>query len=192
MSPFAGVNELVDRFCSKEAIGVEIGVHHAETTLFLMKNEKVGHLYAIDPYVDRDKRYRTVMEQLEPYTNCTLVRKTSHNASDIVPDYLDFVFIDGDHSYEAVLTDLCDWVPKIRPGGLLLGHDWRQSREHAGVIKAGIEYFQENNSLFESLISNEELREMGMAYEITAGCIHKQLKKKYPLWWRIKLENTHG
>lgn len=36
---------------------------------------------------------------------------------------LDLVFIDGDHSYAEVLKDLRVWAPKIRAGGLLIGHD---------------------------------------------------------------------
>lgn len=36
---------------------------------------------------------------------------------------IDFLFIDGDHSYEDVLLDLESWVPKVRSGGLVAGHD---------------------------------------------------------------------
>jgi len=37
---------------------------------------------------------------------------------------LDCVFIDGDHSTKGVVIDLKLWVPKVRNGGLILGHDW--------------------------------------------------------------------
>lgn len=37
---------------------------------------------------------------------------------------LDFVFIDADHSPQAVYDDLNAWWPKLRPGGLLAGHDY--------------------------------------------------------------------
>jgi hypothetical protein len=51
-----------------------------------------------------------------------------------VPDELDFVFIDAQHTYEAVKEDIGLWLPKIRAGGLLCGHDWQN--KFPGVSKA--------------------------------------------------------
>lgn len=36
---------------------------------------------------------------------------------------LDFVFIDGEHLFESVVQDIRAWLPKVRPGGVLAGHD---------------------------------------------------------------------
>jgi predicted O-methyltransferase YrrM len=37
---------------------------------------------------------------------------------------VDVVWLDADHSYEAVKADIAAWLPKIRPGGVLGGDDW--------------------------------------------------------------------
>ena len=37
---------------------------------------------------------------------------------------LDFVYIDADHSLDAVLADLSAWLPKVRAGGVIGGHDF--------------------------------------------------------------------
>lgn len=45
-------------------------------------------------------------------------------ASYIIPGDIDLLWIDGDHRYEAVIEDLRVWVPRVRQGGLIAGHDW--------------------------------------------------------------------
>ncbi len=48
----------------------------------------------------------------------------SRNAARIFKDgSCDLVFIDGDHSYEAAKRDIEMWLPKVKPGGILCGHD---------------------------------------------------------------------
>jgi predicted O-methyltransferase YrrM len=47
---------------------------------------------------------------------------------------LDAVFIDADHSYEAVKLDIQNWMPKVRRGGILAGHDYVPS--WPGVVRA--------------------------------------------------------
>lgn len=49
---------------------------------------------------------------------------TSIEAASIIADgILDLVFIDADHSYQSVAADIAAWRSKIRPGGVLCGHD---------------------------------------------------------------------
>ena len=49
------------------------------------------------------------------------------------PDSLDFVFIDGDHSTEAVTADIEAWLPKLKPDGVLAGHDAARESVRSGV-----------------------------------------------------------
>jgi len=44
-------------------------------------------------------------------------------ADHVADDEFDFVFIDADHSYEGCSRDLKAWIPKVRTGGLVCGHD---------------------------------------------------------------------
>jgi len=45
-------------------------------------------------------------------------------ASGIPDGTFDVIFIDGDHAYAAVVDDIRLWTPKLKPGGLLCGHDF--------------------------------------------------------------------
>ncbi|MDD5394923.1 MAG: class I SAM-dependent methyltransferase [Thiothrix sp.] len=56
-----------------------------------------------------------------------------------------FVFVDADHSYEAVKKDIAAWLPKIKSGGYIGGHDYAEHSE--GVKKAVDEIFGSNVKL---------------------------------------------
>jgi len=56
---------------------------------------------------------------------------------------LDLVFLDADHSEEGVGSDLAAWVPKVRPGGIVAGHDYA-ARHHPGVKPAVDAFFREH------------------------------------------------
>mmetsp|Transcript_19509 Transcript_19509/g.45764 ORF Transcript_19509/g.45764 Transcript_19509/m.45764 type:complete len:111 (+) Transcript_19509:137-469(+) len=64
-------------------------------------------------------------KRLSPFgSRARLWRLTSQAAaSQFVTGLLDIVFIDGDHSRSAVLADIQAWLPHVRAGGLLAGHD---------------------------------------------------------------------
>ena len=67
-------------------------------------------------------------------------RMTTNEAAGLFKDEsLDSVFIDADHSYEAVKMDIQNWMPKVRKGGILAGHDYTSA--WPGVIKAVNEIF---------------------------------------------------
>ena len=62
------------------------------------------------------------------------MKKSSVEAAPELEDgSLDFVFIDANHSYDAVKNDIIAWAPKVRSGGVLCGHDYNS---FPGVQKA--------------------------------------------------------
>lgn len=66
--------------------------------------------------------FRQRMKSVEGYYN--LKELTSDEAVQLYEDKsIDFLLIDGDHSYEAVKKDVINWIPKMRPGGLIIGDD---------------------------------------------------------------------
>ena len=59
-----------------------------------------------------------------PYsTMITIHRGFSYDVHDEVPSMIDLLFVDGDHSYDGVTTDLRLYVPKMRDGAILIMHD---------------------------------------------------------------------
>ena len=111
-----------------------------------------GHLESVDralggtfappaPNAQGDAAFAGVAARFEGEPRVRLHRQFSYKAAGSFPDgFFDFVYIDGDHHYEFVLRDLQDFAAKLKPGGLLFGHDFFEDafacREHYGVIEA--------------------------------------------------------
>lgn len=124
--------------------GAEIGVWRgAYSATFCQANPKM-HMLCVDPWISYPawldtknslptaeaeafmaESYRNACDRLGPL-NATIDRRFSEDAVKDVPDgSLDFVFIDGNHVFDAVMQDLTLWAPKVRPGGVVAGHDYR-------------------------------------------------------------------
>ena len=139
-------------------IGVWLGLNAQE----LRYRFPEAHLYLIDPwelsqeYLEKgfppdknayfyQRAYEHTKQLFRNDKNVTILRKTSMEALSLVPDNIDLVFIDGDHSYEAIKQDIQGWGKKVRPGGLLSGHDFHPV--FPGVIQAVQESFGNNFQL---------------------------------------------
>ena len=80
---------------------------------------------------------------LKPYMDkIELLEMDATVAASHIPDQsLDYIFIDGDHSYSAVVRDLDNYWDKVRTGGIFAGHDWNLP----AVNQAVNEFRQKNN-----------------------------------------------
>lgn len=118
----------------KFKVGAEIGVSEGRNARTLCRNIKGLTLYCVDIW-ESDDRFRRAKERLANY-NATLIRKPSMEAlKDFKDESLDFVFIDGNHTFDYVMEDLIGWSRKVRHGGIISGHDYYHFR-NSGVIEA--------------------------------------------------------
>jgi len=113
-------------------VGAEIGV---ENGIFSEALCRAGlKLYAIDswdtaPVRENWKRrfakeYEIAKTKLAPY-DCIIIKKSSMEAlEDFEDGSLDFVYIDANHSFKFVAEDICGWIKKVKPGGVISGHDY--------------------------------------------------------------------
>ena len=123
--------------------GAEIGVYKGE---FSEKLCRTGlKLYAIDPWkiyegfgnsrgqARLDFQYEHTKRVLAPYPNCAIIRKTSMEAvEDFADGSLDFIYIDANHDFRYIAEDLSEWTKKVRPGGIVSGHDYFYTKTGIG------------------------------------------------------------
>ena len=69
---------------------------------------------------------------------------SSDDAVSSLPEELDFVYVDGNHAGRQVERDLSNYWPKIRPGGVIGGHDWKLP-DFEGLVNAVIRFSVEKN-----------------------------------------------
>jgi predicted O-methyltransferase YrrM len=126
---------------------VEIGSYCGGSTVVIgreaaRRNAGV-RVYAIEPFAFDEARYQRDYEALfdanvsEWGLRATVVkvRKTSHEAAAEWKREIDFLYVDGDHRYEAVSADIRNYVPFVRAGGLVAFHDYKPAGKE-GVKQA--------------------------------------------------------
>lgn len=69
--------------------------------------------------------------------------RSSDVVQDIADEHLDFVFIDADHSYAGCLGDIMNWWPKVKPGGLIGGHDYNNTDFPGFGVNRAVDQFAE-------------------------------------------------
>ena len=127
-------------FNGKKITCIEIGVHKGSNMITMQKNLNISKIYAIDPY-NSDYYYNIAHDRLKRFKNIIWIRKTSDDAIDDIKEQVDFVYIDGDHSYNVVKNDLELYIKKVKPDGIIAGHDF----EFRDVATAVTEYASNNN-----------------------------------------------
>jgi predicted O-methyltransferase YrrM len=125
---------------------IEIGSYAGESTTIFASSFK--EVLAIDPflndydlnditchYMELNKVYNVFSEAISGHGNIRHIMKTSDEASSgIKDDSYDFVYIDGLHTYEQVKKDITNYLPKIKKGGFIGGHDYHPNWQ--GVMDA--------------------------------------------------------
>lgn len=102
---------------------------------------------------DHEAYYDNAMRIVEAHPNATVIRDytTAPEVLDSIPaGSIDLVFIDADHSYTGARADIDAWLTKIRPGGIICGHDY--CNDFPGVMEAVDESFAGRVKLYDDTV----------------------------------------
>lgn len=119
--------------------GAEIGVaegNHAKVLCESIPNVKL-HLIDVwtkypgyEEYQNPEDCFEEAKRKLKDY-NCIFINKFSMDA---VKDYkdksLDFVYIDSAHDFRSIAEDISEWSKKVKVGGIVFGHDYKQHKSY--------------------------------------------------------------
>lgn len=131
----AGLGDLIV-FLKAEGVGgkaVEVGSYAGESAEFFARH--FSQLTAVDPWTFLWRTERAFDERMKRHPNIKKLKMKGCEAAPLFPDgTLDFVYIDADHRYASVRGDISLWLPKVRKGGMIAGHDY--AAREPGVLRA--------------------------------------------------------
>jgi predicted O-methyltransferase YrrM len=140
---------------------IEIGSFVGESTVLFAQHFK--EVIAIDPFLegyddmdptshsfDFKNVYETYLERTGDHKNIKTIVSTSTDAlGQLKGNFYDFIYIDGLHTYDGVKTDIINYLPLVKTGGIIGGHDYTDQIPHlVGVKKAVDEIFGHADKVF--------------------------------------------
>lgn len=136
------------------SVGAEVGVWKGDFSEEILNLYPKCHIYLIDPWKsitdiperfhskpqnEMDEIYESVKERFSKNSNITILRDFSKSASDkFIDSYFDWIYLDGNHSYDYVKEDLYLWWEKLSNGGVLIGDDYQEGDYQVNVLDFGV------------------------------------------------------
>lgn len=117
-------------------LGCEIGVNRGINAKRMLNAIPDLKLHLVDSWAKRDK-LRETHNRLEKFVpQIVTAEMLSMDAVRYYNDeFFDFVYIDADHAFDFVMQDIIEWSKKVKPGGIVSGHDYYKSKRE-GVAEA--------------------------------------------------------
>jgi predicted O-methyltransferase YrrM len=167
-----GRRQIVARHLPKDAVGVEIGVFKGDFSSSILEVLTPKKLFLIDPWQNMDdpKFAKSLFgkdsvndmaqimsdvaarfkDEISAGRVVMMQGKSEERLAEIKDASVDFVYIDGDHSYEGVKQDLELAFPKVKPGGFLALDDYNiEGWWKDGINRAAHEFLGAHASALE-------------------------------------------
>jgi len=129
--------EWLAKVASKCNVIVELGSMRGRSARAMVDNSE-ALIYCVDTWVVENswghsfdlfrKNMADVLDRI------VMLRMLTEVGVRQIPDELDMVFVDAGHSYGCVYSDIMNYGPKVRVGGLLCGHDYNSSPDVKLVV----------------------------------------------------------
>lgn len=148
------LNLLLDHFSLPRRVA-EIGCAEGRFSKQML-DWGVEHLYLVDlwecmPFIEgcasfedswHESNYEKIVQEFYGKSNVTILKGFSHKMSKEIPDEsLGLVYIDSDHRYDGVKSDIKFWWPKLAPGAIMAFHDFHDNGGY-GVQRAVTEHMK--------------------------------------------------
>lgn len=147
--PAEGVAAILRRTPVGPVSGVEVGVFRGQLSAVLLRSRPDLFLVMVDSWLGQEEQPAAYRATRDHHSRETAARQAQHQRTalaatafaesrrrvivkpsvraaqeDVPPESQDFVFLDGDHSFEGVTCDIEAWWPALKVGGWMYGDDY--------------------------------------------------------------------
>ncbi len=162
--------EFINKSFKNSCVVAEIGVWTGFFSDRILKESNIKQLYLIDPWIFSqellktsipsnpycsDLKFKQITSQnhlddicnfvINKFSNnkkVKIIREKSDLAYKVFQDnYFNWIYLDGDHSYEAVFQDLNNWISKIKQNGFIIGDDFLWKLNNIFAVKEAVNEF---------------------------------------------------
>ena len=134
----------------KDGVIVEIGSRHgASMAIFGLTSDESVRVYCIDIEIVRE-----LPINIKKYGLSGKVAILPGDSADVSKRWklpIDFLFIDGGHSYENEMSDSEKWTPFVKKGGIVAWHDYGYSQYDGPEVEKVVHDFMKNHPEFEEV-----------------------------------------
>ena len=140
-------------------VGVEVGVLEGDHAVMLCRNNPDLKLYGVDVWDSKRhmQAYKKAIRETSPHDVVLLKEDSLAAVRRFENNSLDFVYIDADHRFDWVMRDIIEWYKKVKKGGILAGHDYRDNEIVRVKIAVDVYVEQHNLKLQVTTDESEEL-----------------------------------
>jgi predicted O-methyltransferase YrrM len=128
--------------------GIEVGTFMGVSAAVIAKALGAGgRLYCVDPYEGGDSLRQVALRHFareEVSDRIVQIRSYSNEAMQCLPEKADFIFIDGDHSFEGLRLDWELVKAKLASGGIACFHDTTMTGAQQGQYCGAAEFFSQH------------------------------------------------
>lgn len=162
------------------SVGVEIGVHLGDFSSRILQEVKPSKLFLVDPWMifdsadysdalyggkaagqaEMDERHDSVVRRFQPEINSGTVeihRGTFQSLLEKDVSDFDWVYIDGDHTYEAVKADLTLALAAVTRPSVICGDDLQTDSWWGDDVERAVKAFCYDYDLSLTTIGNQFL-----------------------------------
>ncbi len=162
---------VADSLPAQGNIGIELGVAAGGFAARMVGSGRFDHYFGVDVYGDlhNTREYKKALMAAGLLSPFRLLRMTFDEALDLFPDaFFDFIYVDGyAHTGEEGGRTLLDWLPKLKPGGVMAGDDY--ALEDWPLVVWAV---------------NDFVAQLGVALNVTCE-VTDEPYARFPSWWFV-------